>query len=434
MLADLFLLLVLILLNGVFAMSELAILGSRRVRLLQMAERGSAGAATALAVAEEPTRFLSTVQVGITSIGIMSGAVGEATLAARLQGLFEQWPLLAPYADSVAFVVMVVALTYASLIAGELVPKRLALTRPEGIAAVVARPMRLLSAAARPVVFLLSATTDGILRLLRVSTHKGPAVTVEEFKVLVEQGAAEGVLEKIEQELLGNVLRLDERRAGAIMTPRADIVFLDATAPIEASRRVLAEHPHTVVPLCEGDLDHVSGFVRSTDVLRPLLRGETLDLRRIAVPPLFVPPTMTVMRLLEQFRRAHVPVALVIDEHGAVEGLISLADVVAAIVGEVSSPDGDPMIVERPDGSWLLDGALDLAEVRRLLRDDDFAQDAAGYYHTLGGLTMYALGRIPRTGDTFEKEGVAFEVIDMDGNRVDKILARRIVASSTDAS
>jgi putative hemolysin len=178
----------------------------------------------------------------------------------------------------------------------------------------------------------------------------------------------------------------------------------------------------------------VSGFVRSTDVLPPLLRGERVDLRRIAVPPLFVPPTMTVMRLLEQFRRAHVPVALVIDEHGAVEGLISLADVVAAIVGEVSSPDGDPMIVERPDGSWLLDGALDLAEVRRLLRDDDFAQDAAGYYHTLGGLTMYALGRIPRTGDTFEKEGVAFEVIDMDGNRVDKILARRIVASSTDAS
>jgi putative hemolysin len=398
-----------------------------------MADRGSAGAAAALAVAGEPTRFLSTVQVGITSIGIMSGAVGEATLAVRLRSVFEQWPALAPYAESAAFATMVVALTYASLIAGELVPKRLALTRPESIAAVVARPMRLLSAVARPVVFLLSATTDAILRLLRVSSEKGPAVTMEEFRVLVEQGAAEGVLEKTEEELLGNVLRLDQRRAGAIMTPRADIVFVDATAPFEASRRVLASHPHTVVPLCEGGLDHVSGFVRSTDVLPPLLRGEIVDLRRIAVAPLFVPPSMTVMRLLEQFRRAHVPVALVIDEHGAVEGLISLADVVGAIVGDVSEPDADPMIVERPDGSWLLDGALDLAEVRRLLRDDDFAQDVAGYYHTVGGLAMYALERVPRTGDTFHKAGVSFEVIDMDGNRVDKILARRDNPSSADA-
>jgi putative hemolysin len=210
------------------------------------------------------------------------------------------------------------------------------------------------------------------------------------------------------------------------MTPRGDIVFLDATAPFEASRRTLATHPHGVVPLCEGGLERVIGFVKSTDVLVPLLRGEAVELRRVAVPPLFVPPTITVMRLLEQFRRAHVPVALVIDEHGDVEGLISLADVIGAIVGDVSAEGGEAMIVERPDGSWLLDGALDLDALRRLLREDDFARDAGGYYHTLGGLVMYVLGRVPRTGDAFEKGGVGFEIVDMDGNRVDRVLVRRV--------
>ena len=433
MVADVSLLALLILLNGVFAMSETAIIGSRRVRLAGMAERGNAGAAAALAVAEEPTRFLSTVQVGITTIGIMSGAIGEATIVARMQAALERVPLLAPVADTLAFVAMVAALTYASLIAGELVPKRLALTRPEGIAAVIARPMRLLSAAARPIVFVLSATTDGILRLLRVPTSQGPAVTMEEFRVMVDQGAAEGVLEKTEQELLGNVLRLDDRRAGAIMTPRADIVYLDAAAPFEVSARTLAESPHSAVPLCDGNLDHVVGFVKSSDVLAPLLRGQAVDLRGLSLPPLFVPATTTAMRLLEQFRLTHLPVALVIDEHGSVEGLISLADVVGAIVGDPPpEPGEEAMIVTRPDGSWLLDGALELDDLRRLLGDDGFAADARGFYHTVGGLAMLVLGRVPVTGDVFERDGVTFEVVDMDGNRVDRLLVRR-GAAPTDA-
>jgi putative hemolysin len=426
MLADLSLLAVLILVNGVFAMSEIAIVGSRRVRLAQMADRGSAGAAAALAVSAEPTRFLSTVQVGITSIGIMSGAVGEATLAGRMQAAFEAVPVLAPYAETAAFVLMVVGLTYASLIAGELVPKRLALTRPENIAAVVARPMRLLSTAARPIVWMLSASTDAVLRLLGVRAAAQPAVTVEEFKVLVDQGAEEGVLERTEQELLANVLRLDERRVGAIMTPRSDIVFLDAQAAFEANRERLAHAPHTVVPLCERGLERVIGFVKSTDILVGLLRGNGVDLRRVAAPPLFVPATTTLMRLLEQFRRAHLPVALVIDEHGDVEGLVSLADVVAAIVGDLPpEPGEEAMIVERADGTWLLDGALDLHAMRRLLRDEGFGREAGSHYHTLGGLAMLVLGRVPRVGDTFEHDGVAFEVVDMDGNRVDRLLARR---------
>ncbi len=423
MTADLSLLAVLILLNGLFAMSEIAIVSSRRVRLAQMAEQGRTGAAVALQLGSEPTRFLSTVQVGITSIGIMSGAVGESTVAARLRGPLETIPLVAPYAETVAFAVMVVGLTYVSLIAGELVPKRLALTRPEAFATVLARPMQMLSSAVRPLVFLLSASTDAILRLLRVRHLKQPAVTLEEFRVLLQQGTEEGVFDKTEQELVGNVLRLDERRVGAIMTPRSDVVFLDVGASFDANRATLTEHPHTVLPLCDGDLERVVGVVKSIDVLVPLLRGESVDLARLASLPLFVPPTTTLMQLLEQLRRAHLPVALVVDEHGGVSGLVSLADVVGAIVGDLPpGPGEEPTVVARPDGSWLIDGALDLDGVRRLLQDESFARDAGQYYHTIGGLAMLALGRVPRTGDVFEREGVRFEVVDMDGNRVDRLL------------
>ena len=423
MLADISLLFVLILINGLFALSEIAIVGSRRVRLQQLAEQGSGGAAVALQLAGQPTRFLSTVQVGITSIGIMSGAIGEATISSRLTAAIERVPLLMPHADTIAFVVMVVGLTYISLIAGELVPKRLALTRPETIAAIIARPMRVVSAVVRPLVYLLSISTDTVLRLLRIKHVNLPAVTLEEFRVLVDQGTQEGVFEKTEQELVSNVLRLDERRVGAIMTPRADIVFLDARATFAENRAVITSHPHTVLPLCDGSLERVFGFVKATDVLVRMLRGESVDLRRLASPPLFVPATTTIMRLLEQFRRTHLPLALVIDEHGGVSGLISFSDVVGAVVGDLpSDPGEDPMVVHRHDGSWLVDGAFDLDGLRRLLGNTAYARDAGAYYHTIAGLAMLVLGRIPRTGDLFEKDGVKFEIVDMDGNRVDKLL------------
>jgi putative hemolysin len=423
MLADLSLLFLLILINGLFALSEIAIVGSRRVRLQQLAEQGSGGAAVALQLGEQPTRFLSTVQVGITSIGIMSGAIGEATISARISAAISTLPLLAPHADTIAFVVMVIGLTYVSLIAGELVPKRLALTRPELIAAIIARPMRIVSAMVRPLVYLLSISTDTVLRLMRVKHAKGPAVTLEEFRVLIDQGTEEGVFEKTEQELVSNVLRLDERRVGAIMTPRADIIYLDARAPFSENRNVLTSHPHTVLPLCDGGLERVFGFVKATDVLVRMLRDESVDLRRLASPPLFVPATTTVMRLLEQFRRTHLPLALVIDEHGGVAGLISFSDVVGAVVGDLPpEPGEDPMVVPRGDGTWLVDGAFDLDGLRRLLDNATFAREAAAYYHTVAGLAMFMLGRIPRAGDTFEKDGVRFEILDMDGNRVDKLL------------
>ena len=427
MTTEILLLLALILLNGWFAMSEIAVVSSRRVRLLQLAEEGNTGARRAVQLAGEPTRFLSTVQVGMTSIGILSGAIGEATIASRLRLAMEQMPLLAPYAQTLALVVMVVGLTYVSLIIGELVPKRLALTSPERIASLISGPMQALAIAARPVVLLLSFSTDTVVRVLRVPRVKEPAVTVEEFKVLIEQGAEEGVLEKTEQELVGNVLRLDERRVSGIMTSRSDVFYLDIRESFDRNRVRLSEAPHSVIPLCEGGMEHVIGFVKSTDVLVHLLRGETIDLKGLATPALFVPATTTLMRLLEQFRRAHVPVALVIDEYGEVDGLVSLGDVVEAIVGDLPpEPGEDPMVTRRDDGSWLIDGRLDIDGLRRALESDRFGDEDQRQYHTAGGLAMAALERVPRIGDAFERDGFRFEIVDMDGNRVDRLLVTRV--------
>ena len=428
MTTDLLLVFILILLNGLFAMSEIAIVSSRRARLVQMAEGGNVGAQRAIQLSSEPTRFLSSVQVGITSIGILNGAIGEAAVVTRLNGLFEQVPALAPYAHPLAMGTMVVVLTYVSLIVGELVPKRLALTHPELIASIIARPMQILSTGGRPLVLLLSVSTEAILRLLRVRQVKQPAVTIEEIKVLFEQGAEEGVFEPSEHEMMTNVLNLDQRHVGSVLTPRSDIVYLDVHDPIEANRGKLRGAQHTVLPLCDGGLDHVLGFVRATKVLEHVLDTGVLDLRSLAEPALYVPETMTLMKLLEQFKRTHLPLALVVDEFGDVEGLVTLTDVIAAIVGDLpSEPGEEPTIVKREDGSWLMDGSLDIDTVLRTLDDDSWlTEEDRQHYHTLGGLAMLALGRVPRTGDLFERGSYRFEIVDMDGNRVDRLLVSRV--------
>ncbi len=421
---DLLLLLALIALNGVFAMSEIAVVSSRRARLVQMADSARAGARQALTLASEPTRFLSTVQVGITSIGILSGAIGESAIADRLRVVIELVPALVPYAHGISLALMVLILTYVALIVGELVPKRIALTRPEIIASLVSRPMQALAAVASPLVHVLSRSTDGVLTLLRVRASTEPAVTMEEIKVLMEQGTEEGVFEPGERELVSNVLNLDDRSAGSILTPRSDVVFLDLEDALEDNRTKLREHPHALLPVCTGGLDHVTGFVRSTRVLEQLLAGHTLDMASIVEPPLFVPRTMSLMKLLEHFKRTHLPVALVVDEFGGVDGIISLTDVVSAIVGDLPGEIGDePSVVRRDDGSWLMDGALEMEVVRRTIDAPRLDEDAdRQQYHTLGGFAMVALGRVPRTGDTFSQAGFKFEIVDMDGNRVDRVI------------
>jgi putative hemolysin len=413
-------------------MSEIAIVSSRRVRLTQMAETGRTGARHALALASEPTRFLSSVQVGITTIGILSGAIGEASIAARLRTSFEQLPVVAPYAEEISLGIMVVTLTYVSLILGELVPKRLALTHPERIASVIARPMQVVASIGRPLVQLLSFSTDTVVRLLGVRTVKQPAVTLEEIRVLLEQGAEEGVMEQTEHEMVTNVLNLDERHVGTVLTPRADVVFLNLRDSSEVNREKLRREPHSVLPLCDGDIDHVLGFVRATRVVQQMLEGTNQDLATLAEPALFVPETMTLMTLLEQFRRTHLPIALVVNEFGDVEGLVSFTDVISSIVGDLPiEPGEEPAVIRREDGSWLIDGALDLDAMMRTLEAEALlAEGDREHYHTLGGLAMLALGRVPHTGDVFVRGEFRFEIMDMDGNRVDRVLVSRLPRQS----
>jgi len=340
-----------------------------------------------------------------------------------------------------ALIVMVVALTYVSLILGELVPKRLALTQPERISSLIARPMQMLATVGRPLVRLLTASTDMILRLGGVQHVKHPAVSLEEIKVLLEQGTIEGIFERSEHEMVTNVLNLDDRQVGAILTPRSDVVYLDVRDPVEVIRAKLRDDAHTVVPLCNGGLDQVIGVVRSQRVLGRMAEHGAFTLAEFAEPALFVPETMTLMKLLEQFKRTHLPVALVVDEYGGIEGLVSLTDVISAIVGELPSAPGDePAIVRREDGSWLMEGGLDLETVARTLDVEALlAGDDRQHYHTLGGLAMLALGRVPKTGDVFERGDHRFEIVDMDANRVDRLLVSRIAVplateTSTDQS
>jgi len=433
---DLALLLVLILINGVFSMSEIALVSSRRARLQQLADASHPGARHALQLSAAPTRFLSTVQVGITSIGILSGAVGESAIALRVQAWLQTVPALAPWAEPLSLVIMVVSLTYVSLILGELVPKQLGLTSPERIASLVAKPMSALATIGRPLVYLLSASTDLVLRLLRVDRTPQPTISVEEIKLLMEQGTQEGIFERAEQDIVANVLHLDDRHVAAILTPRSDVVFLDLQRPWADNAATLQANPHAVLPLCRGSLDEVVGVVRSSAILSLLLRGTEVNLEALATPALFVPRTVTLMAVLQQFKQMHLPIAFVVDEFGGVNGLVSLTDVTAAIVGELpETREEDPSIIRRDDGSYLVDGSVEVTQLERQLRWALVQDGDQQHYHTLGGLVMFALGRVPHTGDTFERHGCRFEIMDMDGHRVDRVLVSRLRPGvSTDVS
>lgn len=422
---DLLLLFTLIVLNGVFALSEIAIVSSRRSRLMQLADAGTGGARQALALSDEPTRFLSSVQVGITSIGILSGALGEDAIAARLQPVLEGIPFIAPYAHTASLVVMVAILTYVSLIIGELVPKRLALTRPETIASLIARPMHVVETAVRPLVSVLSWSTDGVLRLFGVRQVKQQGVTADEVRVMLRQGAEEGVFGPSEPEFVANVMNLDERPVKQIQTSRADIAFIDVDSDRATIQQVLRDTPHAVLPLCRGGLDEIVGFVRSERILQALLDQDQIDLNTLSEAPLYVPETMSLMALLEQFKRAHVPLALVVDEFGDVEGVVSLTDVLSAIVGDLpGEPSAEQSVVRRDDGSWLMDGTLDITTAERVLGVERLMSETERQqYHTLAGLAMLTLRRLPRTGDSFTRAGYRFEIADIDGTRVDRVLA-----------
>jgi putative hemolysin len=426
-------LLALFLANGVFAMSEIAVVSSRHVRLRQLAEQGRAGAAAALAVASNPGPFLSMIQVGITLIGIFTGAFGEATLSAKLDAALRGVPLFAPYAHELATAAVVVAITYFSLVLGELTPKRLALHAPEAIAARIARPMQWLSTAMLPFVKLLTVSTAGLLRLMGVRERVKQTVTEAEIESLMKIGAEAGVFERAESEFVSRVLRLDAQTVGAIMTPRIDIVFIDAEAPVEESLGIIWEQGYTRLPVCRGSLAEVLGVLDTLDLLDPALRGKPLELRAHLRAPLWVPETIHVIRLLELFKLHKEHLALVVDEYGEVQGLVTLTDVLEAIVGEVPEPGEpeEPDVVRREDGSLLVDGGVSLARLQEAVgRPIELPEGEAGSYHTLGGLVMARLGRVPRAGDRFAFAGLRFEVLDMDRHRVDKVLVAPLAAGA----
>ncbi|WP_295539870.1 hemolysin family protein [uncultured Thiohalocapsa sp.] len=431
------LILMLILTNGVLAMSEIAVVSARQSRLEERAERGRRGAREAIALKRDPGAFLSTIQVGITLVGILMGALGEAALAQPLREMLSGVPLLAPSADLLALVLVVGAITYLSVVIGELVPKQLALLAPEALASLVARPLSWLSRAALPVVWLLSASSGWLLRLTGAHRHGEPPVSDEEIRVLMAQGAEAGVFHAGEEPMVANVLRLDELPIGAIMTPRNEIEALDLETEQEpeALKLSLAALRHTLVPVHRGGLDqHLLGVLRLADLLPDALATmapSAVDLQRLVQPPVFVPQSLNAAQLLETFRDTHINLALIVDEYGSLEGLVTLADVLTAIVG---TPLGDDApiadeITRRADGSWLVDGSLPLERLRAELGlDAPLPGEEGAGFHTLGGFVMHMLGRVPQASEHFESAGLRFEVVDMDQQRVDKVLVERLDA------
>ncbi len=421
---EILIILLLILANGLFVMSELAIVSARKVRLQQLANHGDAKARVALQLASSPNQFLATVQIGITLLAILSGAFGESVISKRLVYLLSFIPGLAAYKEPLASVLSILIITYLTLIIGELVPKRLALNNPEPIASIVAIPMQMLATIASPIAHLLGISTDAILRVLGIRPSKEPQITEEEIRVLIEQGTEEGTFEEAEQDMVERVFRLGDRPVSALMTPRPDIIWLDLDDTAEENRQKIIDSGYSRYPVCQGELDNVLGIIPVTDLLARCFRGEKLDLTIGLRQPVFVPESTRGLKVLELFKQTVTHMALVVDEYGVIQGLVTLNDVMIEIVGDVPSGDEqeEPQIVRREDGSWLLDGMLSIDEFFELFNLEELQNEHRGSYQTLGGFVMTHLGRIPAVTDHFEWQGMRLEVMDMDGNRVDKVL------------
>jgi len=421
---ELLLILLLVLLNGAFAMSELAIVSSRRVRLVAMQRRGSAGATAALALADDPQRFLPTVQVGITMVGILAGAFGGARLSGVLADLVGTIPGLAPFATEIGFTLVVILITYLSLILGELVPKQIALRHPEKVAVVVAPPLSMLSRASAPIVWLLSTSSALVLRLFGRHIPSDQSVTEEEVKAVVAEGATSGAIETEERHMIERVLRLADKPVRALMTPRNELEWIDRTAsPQDITARLRASSVTRFV-VADGRVDNVVGVVAAKDLLDQMLEGTPLSIAAAMRRPLVLPDTLSALDALERLRHDVIGMALVMDEYGSFEGVVTASDLLEAIVGELSheAPSDEPP-VERHDGSLLLDGMMASDELKARLELPDLPKE--GTYHTVAGLMLALLQRVPKEGDRIVWAGWRFEIIDMDGRRVDKVLAMK---------
>ena len=415
----------LICLNGVFAMSEIALVTARRTKLQKLIDEGDSGAAAAVKLGEDPTKFLSTIQIGITSIGVLNGIVGEAALAAPLAIWLASLGVSTPFSNYAATGIVVVTITYFSIVVGELVPKRIGQSYPETFARLVARPINLLALATKPFVVLLSASTRTLLRLMGVKETKGTPVTEEEIHAMLVEGTSAGVIESHEHTMVRNVFRLDDRQIGSLMVPRADVVCLDLEATFEESIQLIEESDHARFPVVQGGIENIVGVINARQWLTKAFKDNVRSLREQPLQtPLYVPETITGMELLDNFRLSDVHMAFVIDEYGEVQGIITLQDLIEAITGEFQPRDPETSwAVQREDGSWLLDGHIPVPELKDRLNLDAIPEEERGRYHTLSGMIMLLTGALPKVTDVVDWEDWRLEVVDMDGRAIDKVLA-----------
>ena len=415
---EILILVVLLLINGVFVMSEMAVVSSRKARLQQKANEGHRSYARALHLAQQPNNFISTVQIGITLVSVLLGALGGRAFSDPLAAALEGWPFIAAYAHSLAFGLVVVLITTLSLVIGELIPKRLALHNPERIAAAMAGPMLLISRLFRPLVWLLGKATEFGLDVLGVHPSTEPPVTEEEIQLLIDQGTEAGVIEEAEQDMVEGIFSLSDSRVYSIMTPRTEITWLDIKDAPEEIRKTITESPYSRFPVCQDSLDMVLGIVKARDLLGPpSLSSPGFKLKDKLRPAYYIPETMLASRALEIFKEKNAELMLVIDEFGSLQGLLTLNDIIEEIVGDIQA---EPQATQRQDGSWLLDGLLPIDNFKEIFKVDKLPHESE--YESLSGFVMMSLGRVPQAADHFEWNGLRFEVMDMDGRRVDKVL------------
>lgn len=421
---DIAILLGLIILNGIFAMSEIALITARKTRLQKLVNVGDGAAKVALELGNDPNKFLSTVQIGITSIGVLNGIVGEAAFAGPLSAWFTSLGVPSSHSGYLATGVVVVTITYFSIVLGELVPKRLGQITPESLACLVARPMMWLATLAKPFVFLLSASTHLLLRLIGIKDTGRQVLTAEDLHLMLEEGSVTGIIEQQEHQMVKNVFRLDDRQIASLMVPRSEIIYFDVEENLEENLKRFEMSPHSRFPVVRGNWSNILGIINARQMLVQTLRGEKPNLSEGLQPAVYVPESLTGMKLLEEFKNSRVQMTIVVDEYGEVQGIITLQDVMEAIAGEFKPHRiEESWALLRDDGSWLLDGLIPISELKDRLKINKVPEEERGRYHTLSGMLMLLLGKIPQTGDRCEWESWIFEIVDLDGLRIDKVLA-----------
>jgi len=421
---QIFIIISLILLNGLFAMSEIAIVSSRKSRLEELMRKGNKKARLVLELSESPNRFLSTFQIGITLIAILLGVFGGAGLTNEFAAHLSFLGLSLSNAHNLALTVIVILITFFSIVAGELVPKRIGMTNPESIAMAIAKPMVLLSKIMTPVVWLLSSTTDFIVNLFNIKKLSDSQVTEDEIKALLEEGTEVGTIQEIEQDIVERVFHLGDQRIGALMSNRNDIVWLNVRDPNEVNVKIITNNTHSVYPLCDEELDNVLGIIYAKDLIIAMLKEPDLDLRKYVKEVNIVPSDQKAYQVLEKFKTSRIHCGIVVDEFGSVKGIVTINDILDGLVGDITDMD-EPEVIRRSETTWLVDGKLAFFEfLHEFEIESSDIRDPR--FHSIAGFIIHQLKKIPKTEDSFDWEGYHFEIVEMDGNRVDKILLTKL--------